>query len=127
MRIFEKPLLEALFLSAGGGAHYPGEQSNASIEQDHRALDAIVRGDQGPKKAVFSHRDDVTLANPLGPPARGWNQVEEALERAASQLRRANVRLRTLLLRMTSRDGLSMLMSSRTIPADSAPLNEASS
>jgi hypothetical protein len=50
------------------------------IEQDHRALDAIVRGDQGPKKAVFSHRDDVTLANPLGPPARGWDQVEKTLE-----------------------------------------------
>src|SRR5204863_2491954 len=30
---------------------------------------------------------DATLANPLGPPARGWNQVAEALERAASQLR----------------------------------------
>src|SRR5215217_1769624 len=37
MRIFEKPLIEALFLSAGGRAHYPGEQANASIEEDHRA------------------------------------------------------------------------------------------
>src|SRR5437868_1626825 len=37
VRIFEKPLIEALLLSAGGRAHYPGEQSYASIEDDHRA------------------------------------------------------------------------------------------
>ena len=37
VRIFEKPVFEALFLSAGGRAHYPGEQANASIEQDHGA------------------------------------------------------------------------------------------
>src|SRR3954451_8980043 len=37
VRIFEKPLIEALLLSAGGRAHYPGEQSDASIEDDHRA------------------------------------------------------------------------------------------
>jgi ketosteroid isomerase-like protein len=57
------------------------------IEQDHRALDALVRGDPEPKKKLFSRRDDVTLANPLGPPARGWSQVEAALERAVAQLR----------------------------------------
>lgn len=57
------------------------------IEQDHRALDAFAKGDPGPKKKLFSRRDDVTLANPLGPPVRGWNQVEKTLERAASQLR----------------------------------------
>src|SRR6185295_10259559 len=37
VRIFEKPGLEALFLSAGGRAHYPGQQPDASIEHDHRA------------------------------------------------------------------------------------------
>ena len=37
MRIFEKPRLEALLLSAGGRAHYPGKQPYASIEDDHRA------------------------------------------------------------------------------------------
>jgi hypothetical protein len=37
MRIFEKPVLEALFLSAGGRAHYPGEQPNASVEEDERS------------------------------------------------------------------------------------------
>ena len=57
------------------------------MEQDHRALDAFVKGDPEPKKKLFSRRDDATLANPLGPPVRGWNQIEMALERAASQLR----------------------------------------
>jgi ketosteroid isomerase-like protein len=56
-------------------------------EQDHRALDAFVKGDPEPKKRLFSRRDDVTLANPFGLPARGWNEVEKTLERAASQLR----------------------------------------
>src|SRR5258705_13972026 len=37
VRIFEKTLFKALFLSAGGRAHYPGEQPDASIEDDHRA------------------------------------------------------------------------------------------
>src|SRR4029079_6094975 len=35
VRIFEKPRLEALLLSAGGRAHYPGEQPYASVEDDH--------------------------------------------------------------------------------------------
>ncbi|MDQ3931985.1 MAG: nuclear transport factor 2 family protein [Actinomycetota bacterium] len=60
---------------------------NQVIEQDHRALNALVTGDPEPKKSLFSRRDDVTLANPLGPPARGWHQVEKTLERAVSQLR----------------------------------------
>jgi hypothetical protein len=58
-----------------------------AIERYHRALDAFVKGDPEPQKEMFSRRDDVTLANPLGPPARGWEQVEQTLERAASLLR----------------------------------------
>src|SRR3954467_8471268 len=37
VRIFQETLLEALLLSAGGRAHYPGKQAHASIEDDHRA------------------------------------------------------------------------------------------
>ena len=59
----------------------------AFIERDREALDAIVRGDPEPKKKLYSRRDDATLANPFGPPARGWQKVAETLERAASQLR----------------------------------------
>jgi hypothetical protein len=35
VRIFEKPRLEAFLLSAGGRAHYPGKQPDASIEDRH--------------------------------------------------------------------------------------------
>src|SRR6266404_620588 len=37
MRIFQETLLEALLLSAGGRAHYPGEEPYASVEDHHRA------------------------------------------------------------------------------------------
>ena len=43
-----------------------------------------MRGNPEPVKDLFSHRDDVTLANPYGPPVRGWEQVAKAVEHAAS-------------------------------------------
>jgi len=46
-----------------------------------------MRGDPEPKKKMFSRGDDVTLANPLGPPVRGWSQIAETLEGVASQFR----------------------------------------
>ena len=54
------------------------------IEQSHQGLDSFAKGDPKPMKELFSHQDDVTLANPFGPPALGWNQVAETMERAAS-------------------------------------------
>jgi len=38
-------------------------------------------------KKIFSHGEDVTLANPFGPPVRGWEQVAQVIDRAASQAR----------------------------------------
>jgi ketosteroid isomerase-like protein len=58
-----------------------------AVEQYHHALNAFITGDPAPQKKLFSRRDDVTLANPLGPPARGWIEVEKTLERAVAQLR----------------------------------------
>jgi ketosteroid isomerase-like protein len=57
------------------------------IDRYHVALDAFFRGDPGPGKATFSHRDDVSLANPFGPPAVGWRQVAETMARAAANYR----------------------------------------
>jgi ketosteroid isomerase-like protein len=57
------------------------------VEQYQRALGEFVKGNPEPVKMVFSHREDVTLANPLGPVARGWEQVAATGERAASLLR----------------------------------------
>jgi ketosteroid isomerase-like protein len=50
-----------------------------------------VKGNPEPAKMVFSHREDVTLANPFGPVARGWKQVAETMERAASHYRDGEV------------------------------------
>ena len=41
--------------------------------QYHRALEAFIQGDPKPVQGLWSKREDVTLANPLGPPARGWD------------------------------------------------------
>ena len=57
------------------------------IEQYNLALGYFMKGNPEPVKQLISHQDDVTLANPLGPPVRGWEQVNEAIDRAASNLR----------------------------------------
>ena len=56
-------------------------------EQYQLGLDEFMKGNPEPVKKLFSHRDDVTLANPLGPPARGWEQVAATIERASSFMR----------------------------------------
>ena len=57
------------------------------LEQYHRALGALVNGNPDVYKSMLSQREDVTLANPFGPVARGRTAVEERLERAASNYR----------------------------------------
>jgi ketosteroid isomerase-like protein len=57
------------------------------IEESHRALDAFVKGDPKPLGALYSRREGITLANPFGPPARGWIEVSETMGRAATNYR----------------------------------------
>ena len=57
------------------------------IGQYQLALGEFVKGNPGPAQELWSHREDVSLANPLGPPARGWEQVAQTIERAASIFR----------------------------------------
>jgi ketosteroid isomerase-like protein len=59
----------------------------SAIQQSHEAVAGIFRGDAASAKALFSDRDDVTLGNPFGPYAQGRRQVEETLDRAASNYR----------------------------------------
>ena len=61
------------------------------VEHYQRALGEFVKGNPEPNKTVFSHREDVTLANPLGPAVRGWEQVAATMERAASQVREGEI------------------------------------
>ena len=57
------------------------------VEQCQLALREFVKGNPEPMQMMFSHREDVTLANPIAPPARGWEQIAPTMERAASQVR----------------------------------------
>ncbi len=57
------------------------------IEQFHLASGEFLKGNPKPTQGLFSHREDVTLANPFGPPVRGWEQVAKVSEHAASQVR----------------------------------------
>src|SRR5215472_12341421 len=55
-----------------------------AVEHYHLAQGAFLKGDPEPVKAQFSQRDDVSLANPYGPPVRGWQPVAATIERASS-------------------------------------------
>ena len=57
------------------------------IERCQRALKEFVRGNPEPMQEMFSHREDVTLANAIAPPACGWERVADTMERAASNLK----------------------------------------
>src|SRR5215204_3088766 len=52
------------------------------IEQYYRAQREFLIGNPEPVKDLFSNREDVTLANPYGPPVRGWDEVAKAVEHA---------------------------------------------
>jgi ketosteroid isomerase-like protein len=60
---------------------------NQLIEQFNLAQGEFLKGNSELMNYLFSHREDVTLANPLSPPAHGWEQVTSTMERAASQFR----------------------------------------
>jgi ketosteroid isomerase-like protein len=57
------------------------------IERSHLALGEIVNGNPEPLKEMYSHRRDVSLANPFGPPVRGWDEAARTMERALSNYR----------------------------------------
>jgi ketosteroid isomerase-like protein len=57
------------------------------IERSHLALGEIVNGNPEPLKEMYSHRQDVSLANPFGPPVHGWDEAARTMERAASHYR----------------------------------------
>jgi ketosteroid isomerase-like protein len=52
-----------------------------------RSLEAFIQGDPQPQKSLWSRSEDVTLANPLGPPAKGADEVFKATDSAAAALR----------------------------------------
>jgi ketosteroid isomerase-like protein len=63
-----------------------------AIEGYRRALHAYVTGDPGPVTEFFSRWEDVTLANPLGPPRIRPAEVDQAIVEGAAYLRDGSVR-----------------------------------
>ncbi|MGZ4846750.1 MAG: YybH family protein [Halobacteriota archaeon] len=57
------------------------------IEKYYHALEEYTRGRPELMVDLFSRRDDVSLANPIGPTVRGWKKVTETAARNASYLR----------------------------------------
>jgi ketosteroid isomerase-like protein len=57
------------------------------MEEYRRAGLEITNGNPDVYKSLWSRRDDVTLANPFGPPVVGWEAVSARLDLAASNYR----------------------------------------
>jgi ketosteroid isomerase-like protein len=57
---------------------------DAVVEQTRRALVGFVQGDSSGMQSLLSRSDDVVLANPLGPPAKGPSAVTEVMNRAVA-------------------------------------------
>ena len=68
-----------------------GPDLDQTIEEYHLALGKLVKGDAGPATAMYSHRDDVSLANPFGPVTVGWKSVTETAGLAAARYREGEV------------------------------------
>jgi ketosteroid isomerase-like protein len=58
-----------------------------AVELHQQAGDAIVKGDHRGYAELYSRRDDVTLGNPFGPFARGYEDVLRTVQAAASHYR----------------------------------------
>ena len=59
---------------------------NKLRDQYHQSVAAFIQGDPDVQKPLWSRRDDVTLANPLGTPAKGFDAVCQVMDRAALQI-----------------------------------------
>ena len=61
------------------------DDQDLPMTEYRRAGLEITRGNPEVYKSLWSRRDDVTLANPFGPPVRGWQGVSDRLDLAASK------------------------------------------
>jgi ketosteroid isomerase-like protein len=63
------------------------DDQDLPMDEYRRAGLEITSGNPEVYKSLWSRRDDVTLANPFGPPVRGWQEVSGRLDLAASKYR----------------------------------------
>ena len=59
---------------------------NKLRDQYHQSVAAFIQGDPDVQKPLWSRRDDVTLANPLGPPAKGFDAVCQVMDSTGAQI-----------------------------------------
>ena len=69
------------------GAGNPDDDLEKVIEQYHQSLGEFMKGNYEPCKHLYTGQNDATLGNPFGPFARGFVQVAETMERAATHYR----------------------------------------
>jgi ketosteroid isomerase-like protein len=74
------------------------------VEQSHAAVDEFARGNSKPLEQLYSRRDDVTLGNPFGPFVRGFDEVAETMERAATYYREGKATGFDLVAQEVTRD-----------------------
>ena len=67
----------------------PMDDLRQTIDKTAAALNYVASGDPEPYKALWSHRQDVTLFGGFGGYALGWDQVSENTDWAASLFRGA--------------------------------------
>ena len=53
----------------------------------HQSVAAFITGDPNVQKPLWSRSDDVTLANPLGPPMKGFERMWQHAEAASALVR----------------------------------------
>jgi ketosteroid isomerase-like protein len=62
------------------------EEIRAATERYGDALDALLNGDPGPMKEIWSHEDDVTTMHISGGREEGWDTVGETFEGFAAAM-----------------------------------------
>lgn len=79
-------------MTSPDGAHGAAPaDAEGVIEQLHAAMGAFILGNPQPAVDLFARGEDVTLGNPFGPFARGWDRVAEAATQAATNYRDGEV------------------------------------
>lgn len=74
------------------------------IREYHDALPFFARGNPAHVMRLFSHGDDVVLANPFGPAVCGWEAARERLSSASSSMHDGDVAQVVELARYESSD-----------------------
>jgi ketosteroid isomerase-like protein len=83
-----KPTASQLIENDGGDVQMAAiEDFDTVVEQYQLAQGEFTKGNAEPGMKLWSHREDVTHANPFGPVVRGWEQVAAARKGGAAALR----------------------------------------